>query len=125
VEKGGIFLKDAAVISGIGIIGRNNLLVHPQWGPRIRLRAVLLESRFEPTGVCTDFTPCDHCGDICRKACPREAYAEGPYSRSACNEQMNADMANRLACGELMRDGRRDNVVSYCRACELACPVGA
>ncbi len=27
VENGGLFLKDAAVLSGIGIIGRNNLLL--------------------------------------------------------------------------------------------------
>ncbi|MBW2252819.1 MAG: hypothetical protein JRF60_19935, partial [Deltaproteobacteria bacterium] len=43
VENGGLFLKDAAVLSGIGIIGRNNLLLHPEWGPRIRLRSILLE----------------------------------------------------------------------------------
>ncbi len=49
VEKGGIFLKDAAALAGMGIIGRNNLLVHPQWGPRIRLRALLIKEALAPT----------------------------------------------------------------------------
>ena len=35
VEKGGIFLKDAAVMAGLGCIGKNNLLVTPEFGPRI------------------------------------------------------------------------------------------
>ncbi|MBU4574031.1 MAG: hypothetical protein KJ576_05315 [Proteobacteria bacterium] len=39
-ELGGVFLKDAAVLAGLGVIGKNNLLLHPQWGPRLRLRAV-------------------------------------------------------------------------------------
>jgi epoxyqueuosine reductase len=49
VENGGLFLKDAAVLSGMGIIGQNNLLLHPEWGPRIRLRAILLEGGFQMT----------------------------------------------------------------------------
>ena len=36
LEKGGLFLKDAAVLSGMGVIGQNNLLIHPEWGPRVR-----------------------------------------------------------------------------------------
>ena len=125
VEKGGLFLKDAAALSGIGIIGRNNLLIHPQWGPRIRLRAILLEGRLEPTPAHTNFGLCESCEGFCRKACPRKAFAPKRYSRIACNEQMNADLANILPLGEIKRDGHRDGVVSYCRACEMACPVGA
>jgi len=33
VEKGGIYLKDAAVLAGIGIIAKNNLLITTQYGP--------------------------------------------------------------------------------------------
>ena len=46
VEKGGIFLKDAAVLAGLGIIGDNNLLVTPEYGPRVRLRALFLNTEF-------------------------------------------------------------------------------
>ncbi|MGD9286688.1 MAG: epoxyqueuosine reductase, partial [Desulfobacterales bacterium] len=39
LEKGGIFLKDAAVMAGLGCIGKNNLVITPEYGPRIRFRA--------------------------------------------------------------------------------------
>ena len=42
VERGGLYLKDAAVMAGLGCIGRNNLLVTQKFGPRVRLRAVIL-----------------------------------------------------------------------------------
>ena len=39
VEMGGVFLKGAAVLAGLGCIGVNNLFIHPGYGPRIRFRA--------------------------------------------------------------------------------------
>jgi epoxyqueuosine reductase len=75
VEKGGIFLKDAAVMAGLGCIGKNNLLVTPEFGPRIRLRAMILEAEVEPTGP-VQFDPCDGCKEPCRKACPQKAYSD-------------------------------------------------
>ena len=50
VEKGGVFLKDAAVLAGLGCIGNNNMLVTQSYGPRIRLRALFLNVELEPTG---------------------------------------------------------------------------
>jgi epoxyqueuosine reductase len=116
VEKGGIFLKDAAALAGLGIIGKNNLLVTPGYGPRVRLRALFLDVEPEPTGP-IDFNPCEACTHMpCRRACPREAFGDSTYSRSLCNEQMQTDEANKVEVD-------RVECVKYCRACELACPV--
>lgn len=41
VEKKWLFLKDAAEVSGRGVMGRSSLLLHPEWGPRIRRPRVL------------------------------------------------------------------------------------
>jgi epoxyqueuosine reductase len=41
IEHKGIFLKDTAAIAGLGCIGKNNILITPQYGPRVRLRAIL------------------------------------------------------------------------------------
>ncbi len=92
VEKGGLFLKDAAVLSGIGIIGRNNLLLHPEWGPRIRFRSILLEGDFQTTEALEGFTPCETCEVFCQKACPVKAFPQGKYSRPICRKQVNADV---------------------------------
>ena len=125
LEKGGIFLKDAAVMSGIGIIGRNNLLLHPEWGPRVRLRSLLLEGDWQPTQPLQGFAPCDGCAVYCQEACPVNAFPAGRYSRPACSRQMETDVANKQRLGKDEEDGKRDFVIKYCRACELSCPVGA
>lgn len=125
VEKGGLFLKDAAVLSGIGIIGRNNLLLHPEWGPRIRLRSMLLEGDFQTTEALEGFTPCETCEVFCQKACPMKAFPQGKYSRPICVKQINADVENKVPNGEIGENGKRNLVIKYCRACEWSCPVGA
>jgi epoxyqueuosine reductase len=111
----GIYLKDAAVLAGMGVIGANNLLVTPQFGPRVRLRALFLEAELMPTGApdgAADFAPCAACDRPCRRACPQDAFASGAYALSRCAGQM------------LLDEARGFDTVEYCRACELACPVG-
>ena len=119
VERGGVFLKDAAVLAGLGVIGKNNLLLHPEWGPRIRLRCMLVEGNLTPTGPVGGFEPCKACDASCLKACPREAFASGTYQRQRCMAQMAADEADPV---DTRGNARRK--IRYCRACELACPVG-
>lgn len=125
MEKGGLFLKDAAVLSGMGIIGRNNLLLHPQWGPRIRLRSMLLAGDWQMTEALEGFTPCASCEGSCQKACPMNAFSQGKFSRSICRRQMKTDEENKVPYGKIAENGKRAMVINYCRACELSCPVGA
>ena len=108
VEKGGIFLKDAAVMAGLGCIGKNNLLITPIYGPRIRFRALLLNRKAESTGP-LEFNPCEGCKQPCRKACPIKAFQNtvyladaldqttlpginGTYDRVTCNLKMEKDI---------------------------------
>ena len=121
-EKGGIFLKDAAVLAGLGTIGKNNLLITPQFGPRVRLRALFLDAALTPTGP-VDFSPCGSCPKICLKACPRSAFTAGLYDSVLCRIQMQEDEAKNNAAGSTSE--LPAVCVKYCRACELACPVGA
>ena len=123
VGKGGIFLKDAAVLAGLGVIGANNLLITPEYGPRVRLRALRLDAELAPTCP-IDFSPCNSCGMPCREACPQKAFAHGSYSRDLCMRQMNMDEANRVILEKEVEEDSPRGCVKYCRACELACPVG-
>jgi epoxyqueuosine reductase len=125
VEKGGLFLKDAAVLAGMGIIGRNNLFLHPEWGPRIRLRSILLEGVLPTTEALDGFAPCETCDGFCQKACPLRAFPKGKYHRPICRVQMNTDVENKVSDGDIGENGKRNLVIKYCRACELSCPVGA
>jgi epoxyqueuosine reductase len=124
VEWGGLFLKDAAVLAGLGVMGKNNLLLNPEWGPRIRLRSILVEGELQPTGPIEGFLPCDTCDTPCRTVCPQNAFSSGSYHRPSCVCQIDADAAKKVPKGDAEKNGKPVMVIRYCRACELACPVG-
>lgn len=124
IEKGGTFLKDAAALAGLGAIGKNNLLISPQFGPRVRLCALLLDVELGPTGP-IDFTPCEGCHMPCRHVCPQKAFASGSYVKALCNEQMKKDEANKVVFKEVDNDHSPSLLVKYCRTCELSCPVAS
>ena len=139
VEKGGTYLKDSAVLAALGCIGRNNILVTPEFGPRVRLRALTLDIELPSNGP-SKFEPCSMCEELCRKACPQHAfdnkiYSEedygqtilpgqnGVYSRPVCNKQMDVD--NEVAVEQKIEGFDYPiKVIKYCRRCELSCPVG-
>lgn len=121
IEKGGIFLKDAAVHAGLGCIGRNNLVVTPEYGPRIRFRAMLLDREAKPV-TSPVFNPCEHCDEPCRKACPAQAFqnhvysaesldqavlpgSDGFYDRVTCNRKMEKDIDD--AAREMSSDEKK------------------
>ena len=119
IEQGGILLKDSSALAGIGIIGKNNLLLSPGYGPRVRLRAMFLDVDLEPTGP-LDYDPCSSCDLPCFKACPQNAFRSGSYERKYCRIQMKTDEDN---VGPLPNDPESVHV-RYCRVCELSCPAG-
>ena len=109
------------------------MLIHPLYGPRIRLRALCLNAKIPATGI-IDFDPCADCNVDCRKVCPENAMEQkmpifnsgfsenlpardGYYSREFCNQKMEKD-----ASKNSMNNGQ--SVIKYCRKCEFACPVG-
>jgi epoxyqueuosine reductase len=139
IERGGIFLKDAAAMAGLGCLGRDNLLVTPQYGPRARLWALAIDRELPVTGP-VDFDPCPGCDEPCRRACPQESFARkiysteqsgveqlparnGVYDRNLCNVQMELDVAQHEP---IAVEGRSvpGKLVRFCRLCEFACPVG-
>ena len=139
IEHGGIFLKDAAVLAGMGCIGKNNMAVTPEYGPRVRLRAMLTDVVLHGTGP-FDFDPCKECDMPCQKVCPQKAferniYSEkqyglamlpartGVYSSHFCNVKIRHDDEN---SEKIVVKGQDEpgKVVKYCRHCELSCPVG-
>jgi len=140
IELGAIYMKDTAVMAGLGCIGMNNILVTPEYGPRQRLRVIMVDADLHSTGP-SDFDPCLDCDMPCRAACPANAFEKtlytkeeyglaqlpgrtGVYSRplcshiqdKACEEYEPVEIAGQEEPGKLAR---------FCRECEFACPVGA
>lgn len=124
VESGGVYLKDAAVFAGLGVVGKNNLLLDRKWGPRVRLRAVLIGGSLPSSAPVENFDPCRRCPMPCRKACPVSAFARGAYDRPPCIQRLESDRARPIDSGRTDSGGSPILVTDWCRRCELACPAG-
>jgi epoxyqueuosine reductase QueG len=100
--------KHAAQAAGLGVIGKSSLLIHPQYGPRVRLACALSEARLAPTKSQPN-TVCVDCG-LCLEVCPASALDEpsagAPYS------------INKFACSAY-RGG-----AGACSECMRVCPLG-
>lgn len=100
--------KKVAVEAGLGWLGRNNLLVTPQYGARVRLVTVLTNMPLR-----TDSPLKDDCG-ICRDClavCPAGAIGENQedFDHRACFEQ-------------LQHFAKKENIGYYiCGLCHKAC----
>jgi epoxyqueuosine reductase len=125
IEYGGTFLKDSAVLAGLGVIGKNNLLVSPELGSNLRLRGIFMEAELEATGPMEGFDPCNGCDMPCHNACPRDAFRSGSYERSICKREMDQNDADvEVLDGPIVGIEEASEVIVYCRKCEVACPVG-
>jgi epoxyqueuosine reductase len=123
IEFGGAFLKDSAHLAGLGVIGKNNLLVTPEYGTRVRLRGIFIEAELEPTGP-LDFDPCNGCDMPCHRACPRDAFRIGTFERTYCKDENDERYDNEeMLDGSVMGIDEPSMVMKPCRFCELACPV--
>ena len=139
LEKGGIFYKDAGVLAGFGCIGKNNLLVTPEYGPRVRVSALLFDEDLQATGPII-YDPCDGCGEPCRQACPRNAFGHaahspiemgmvtlpgknGWYDRETCRPETEENIENKEFI-KLKGYKEPGGVIKFCRLCELSCTGG-
>ena len=107
-QKGHLSHKKIALAAGLGWIGRNNLLVNPTYGARIRLVTVLTDLPLPHNQPLKE--GCNMCKK-CLQVCPAGAIKE---------KQPDFD---HLACFEQLRLFRkRDHIGQYiCGVCVKAC----
>jgi len=71
--------------AGLGVPSRLGLLIHPEFGPWLSLRAaVLCERVLAPTPELVRFAPCEGCPAPCAEACHGEALAAARFDTTAC-----------------------------------------
>lgn len=101
-QRGHVSHKKIGVLAGLGWIGRNNLLVNPEAGSRLRLTTVLTDLPFE-TGerLANGCGPCRRCVPVC----PAGAVKDDPggFDHRACYEKLKefrrAGLTGQLICG--------------------------
>jgi epoxyqueuosine reductase len=108
----GLYLKEAGVLAGLGIIGKNNLLITDKYGPRIRLRALYTSARLEPDPIIEGLSYCSEC-TMCVDACPANALDDGNYDKEACFNY----------CQTHLKEISPYSVL-WCMKCSNICPIG-
>lgn len=112
-NMGDLSHRHAAQLAGIGVFGKNSLLLSPEFGPRIRLTSVITDAALEPSTP-LDVDLCGDC-DICLHACPVDAFkGAGIVDKSACD-------ANHVSTGERLQ---LDGWEQMCGVCIRVCPAG-
>lgn len=82
---GHISLKHAAALAGLGVLGRNCLLISPQYGTMLWLSAVLTDAELPPDPKAR-FEICDGCNK-CVEACPMGALDDpASFGRKECRK---------------------------------------
>ncbi len=114
---GGVMsLKHMAVVAGLGLQGKNTVILHPKFGHRLRLAALWTDAPLTATGPGVreykEHPLCKSC-NICIDACPVEGVLE-PYrlaepSQCLCNLDSIVTRERQNECRE---------------ACRRKCPVG-
>ncbi len=85
--------------AGLGAPSRLGLLLHPEYGPWLSIRAaVLTDLALEATPGCVGFDPCEDCPAPCRAACPTAAPGPQRFDVEACRRGRAQEAACRLRC---------------------------
>ena len=100
--------KHVGAAAGLGWFGRNNLLVNPQYGARVRLVTVLTDLALDVDGPLAD--GCGSC-QACLRVCPAGAI------------KARREDFDHLACFETLKDFQRRRIVGQfiCGVCVKAC----
>ncbi len=104
--------RHAALLAGLGTFGVNNVLLTPQFGPRVRFGSILTTASIPPDPMIKEDL-CTRCM-ICVGSCPVQALAEDAYPQSITDKR--ACVAQSL---KLYEQG-----ISPCGICIKVCPVG-
>lgn len=88
--------KHAAELAGLGTIGRNSLLITPEFGPRVRLACLLTDAPIDETPrMEKDYcTQCNACIRVCPAQAIQEPQSGQPYAinRFACRAYRQAGL---------------------------------
>lgn len=115
-HRGNVSHKAVARLAGLGWIGKNILLVNPQYGPRLRFATVLTDLELEAdTPTDRDCGGCTRCTDACPAGAIKGVIAK-PYP------QTREECVDIEACSAKLKEFASELGKDICGVCIRACP---
>lgn len=114
--------KMVATRSGLGWIGKTDLLVSRRFGPRVRLASILTDLPLEPLASPIDESRCGSCS-LCVDACPAGAATGEPWSTGIHRDRYFDAFKCRDYCRGISKE-RLNRAISLCGKCVYICPKG-
>ncbi len=142
---GPVSLRHAGEAAGLGKLGPNRLLIHPEYGARLRLGGLVTDAELAPDPLLSQ-SPCDGCME-CVRACPVSAIKEdGSVDVVACaRKNFPYGLSNLIKrASDLAMEGSAEDWKKFikspefwnyyqalslglfycCFECQRSCPVG-
>ena len=117
-DTGPILERDFAQRAGIGWIGKNTCLIHPQKGSYFLLSEILLDLDLEPDAPFVT----DHCGTCtrCIRACPTDCILPNrTIDATRCISYLTIELKDDIPAELRQKIG---DWVFGCDICQMACP---
>ncbi len=115
-----VSFKAAAVQAGLGWIGKNDVLITKEYGPRVRLYAILIDEVFQ-YGAPVIKSLCPVSCRLCVDACPVHALRGVRWTPDIQRSDLiDYPLCNQTRSRALAQRGEK----STCGLCMAACPVG-
>ena len=114
--------KMVATRAGLGWIGKTDLFISRELGPRLRLVSILLKTPVKSKSKPIDMSRCGNCS-ICVDICPAGAANGKLWDITIDREEFYDPWKCRNQCAEFGRN-RLGLDVRICGICVAACPIG-
>ena len=104
--------KTVATRAGLGWIGKCALLITPEYGSQVRLRALATTAPLICGEPILESEHCNNCNE-CIESCPADAFVDGKYTKSICYDYSKSNWKKLSGYTAI-----------WCNVCIEACPVG-
>ena len=112
--------KYAAVKAGLGWIGKNGVLITKEFGPRVRLSAILVNYDLPIVSLIPKSLCAEDCF-LCVNACPHKALKGAQWNINTLRDELiDYKLCNNKRSLYIKNHGRK-HACGYCMA---ACPIG-
>lgn len=109
--RGDLSHKHAAWAAGLGTLGKNSLLITPEFGNRVHLVSIVTSLDLDPDSL-VKRELCRPACTLCLVACPVKAIKDGFVDQKKCRSHVFLKLPKGV-------------MIEACRECRKACPIGA